>query len=160
MPGSRPARRRGHGEVVPPLSVSDRIDSLLKEQLETFPSKGELSDLEIENWHKDLGRYKIQAIEFAFEQHRTLAMFFPVPAQIIDLCKTWEPPSVYKGCDPECRAQHGRGYNENDILYLWTRYQQKRDSLPSRSLTDGEINQLLDELDTKRGGPPEWRKSA
>jgi hypothetical protein len=158
MPRSTTQRRKGHGEVIPPLSVFDRIDSLLKEQLAIFPTKGELTDAEIEHWHRDLSRYSMEAIEFAFETHRQLAMFFPVYAQIIDLCKTWVAPQAYKpGCSSECKDRHGRGYGEADVLWLLKRYMALRQSLPNRSLTDGEINKLYDELDQKRGQCPAWR---
>ena len=160
MPRSRPARRKGHGETIPPLSKLDRIGELLKVQSETFPQK-ELSSAEIARWEMDLSGYPMPAIEYAFEEHRTLAMFFPVPAQILEICKTWQSPEAYRpGCGPECKERHGQGYGENDLLYLWERFTAKRASLPNRPLTDGEINSLLDDLDKKRGVAPAWRKTA
>ena len=160
MPRSQAHRRKGHGEIIPPLSKLDRIGELLKVQSETFPQK-ELSSAEIARWEQDLQNFPIQAIEYAFEEHRTLAMFFPVPAQILEICKTWEPPEAYKpGCGAECKEPHGQGYGENDLLYLWERFTAKRGSLPNRLLTDGEINSLLDDLDKKRGVAPAWRKTA
>lgn len=158
MPQSKPHRRKGHGEIIPPLSKQELIEDCLKIQLETFPSKGTLEPDEINRWIRDLSRYSEEAIKFAFEEHRLLAMYFPVPGQIIELCKTWIPPQKYvPGCDSECRDRHGRGYGENDVLYLWERYQSMRDSLPNRPLTAGEINGLLDDLDRKRGQAPAWR---
>ncbi len=158
MPQSRPPRRKGHGEIIPPLNKQELIEDCLKIQLETFPSKGTLEPEEINRWITDLGRYSEEAIKFAFEEHRTLAMFFPVPAQIIDVCKTWQAPAAYKpGCNSECRDRHGRGYGESDVLWLLKRYMAVRESLPNRPLTDGEINKLYDELDQKRGQAPAWR---
>jgi hypothetical protein len=157
MPQSKQGRRKGHGEIIPPLSKQELIEDCLKIQLETFPQK-ELSPGEIERWGMDLNRYSEEAIKFAFEEHRQLAIFFPVPGQIIDLCKTWIAPQAYRpGCNSECRDRHGRGYGENDVLYLWERYQSMRDSLPNRPLNAGEINALYDDLDEKRGQAPAWR---
>lgn len=106
----------------------------------------------------DLNRYSEEAIKFAFEEHRLLAMYFPVPGQIIDLCRTWQPPQQFvHGCDAECRSRHGRGYGTEDVIWLLKRYGEVRESLPNSRLTDGEINKLYDELDQKRGQAPAWR---
>jgi hypothetical protein len=157
MPQSKPRRRSGRGEVLPPLSKLEKITDLLKTQLETFPQK-ELSPEEIERWVKDLEPFEIVAIEAAFDAHRRNGLFFPVPGQILDLCIAWQPEPKYKpGCSRECLARHGKGYNENDIAKLWKLYAAKLEQLPNRSLTDGEVNQLLDELDRWRGHSPEWR---
>ena len=160
MSQSKIRRRKGHGEVMPPLSKLERIDALLEIQRETFPQK-ELSRAEIERWEMDLSDYPIRAIEFAFEEHRTLAMFFPVPAQILDICKTWEAPQAYKpGCNPECKERHGKGYSENDVLCLWNLYQTKSQAVSGRPLNEIEVSCLFDALDKKRGYAPEWRRSA
>lgn len=157
MPRSTQPRRKGRGEIIPPLSKQELIEDCLRIQLETFPQK-ELTPAEIARWGLDLNRYSEEAIKFAFEEHRLLAMYFPVPGQIIELCKTWQPPEAYKpGCDSECRDRHGRGYGESDVLWLLKRYFAVRGSLPNRGLTDGEINKLYDELDQKRGQAPAWR---
>lgn len=157
MPQSRQYRRKGHGEIIPPLSKQELIEDCLKVQLETWPQK-ELSPGEIERWGMDLARYSEEAIKFAFEEHRVLAMFFPVPSQIIDLCKTWVAPAAYRpGCNAECRDRHGRGYGENDVLYLWERYASMIESLPNRGPTDEEIAGLFDDLDKQRGQCPAWR---
>jgi hypothetical protein len=53
----------------------------------------------------------------------------------------------------------GKGYGTNDVMWLYERYMSMKDSLPNRPMTDGEIDKLLSELDTKReGGAPEWRR--
>ncbi len=157
MPRSTQRRRSGHGEIIPPLSKQELIEDCLKIQLETFPQK-ELTPAEIVRWGQDLGHYSEEAIKFAFEEHRLLAMYFPVPGQIIDLCKTWIPAQKYvPGCDADCRDRHGRGYGESDVLWLLKRYMALRESIPNRSLTDGEISKLYDELDQKRGQAPAWR---
>src|ERR1700674_499923 len=134
MPKSTQRRRKGHGEIVKPLNKLERIGELLQVQVETFPQK-ELTSEEIARWEADLSDYPIEAIEYAFDSHRRLAMFFPVPAQILDICKTWLPPHKYSpGCSAECKAQHGTSYGENDILYLWSLHSVKRAEL-NRPLT-------------------------
>jgi hypothetical protein len=159
MPKSQARRRSGHGEIVPPLSKLDRIGELLKIQVETFPQK-ELSSEEIGRWEQDLNRYDLAAIEWAFDEHRQLGMFFPVPAQILDLCKTWVRPQEFpEGCGPECKARHRKGYGETDILKLWNLFTAKRAAV-NRELNDFEWATLLTELDKLRGGPPEWRSAS
>jgi hypothetical protein len=54
---------------------------------------------------------------------------------------------------------YGQGYNEEDMRWLYKRYQAKRGHLPKKPMTDAEIDQLLDELDVKRGRSPQWRKA-
>jgi hypothetical protein len=49
MPQSKQRRLSGNGELIPPLSVSERILELLKIQQKTFPPK-ELDQGEIERW--------------------------------------------------------------------------------------------------------------
>jgi hypothetical protein len=157
MPQSKPRRRKGNGEVVMPLSVSERIFELLKLQANTFPPK-ELSQDEVERWIRDLEPFSLEAIEYAFDKWRTNGRFFPVPADILDLCSSWNPPEMErKGCNAECRSRHGKGYGGVDMEYLYERYNQKRSEL-NRVLTDGEINLLLEDLDKKRGHAPDWRK--
>src|SRR3954470_14690403 len=110
MPSSRQHRRKGHGAVMPPLSVFERIDSLLKEHLSIFPSKAELMEMEIEHWHHDLSQHRVEAIEFAFDNWRRNGRFFPVFADIIELCEAWEPTERAKPvCSDECVSRHGRG---------------------------------------------------
>ena len=156
MPQSKPRRRTGHGEIVPPLSKLDRIGELLQIQLETFPQK-ELTPAEIARWEQDLSGFSLEAIEFAFDTHRQLAMFFPVPFQIIDICKTFVPPKAFaQGCNAECRDRHGKGYGENDILYLVREHAKKRAQV-NRKLTTSEWGVIYDSLDKLRGGSPEWR---
>jgi hypothetical protein len=157
MPQSRPRRRKGHGEVMPPLNVSERIDSLLKEHLSVFPSKPELTDAEIEHWHKDLSPWPIAAIEWAFDCWRRNGRFFPVYGDILDLVTAWEPAETTKrGCSRECKNRHGKGYNENDIAKLFKMYTARMNEI-SRPITDAEIEVMLYDLDKWRGKSPEWR---
>jgi hypothetical protein len=155
MPQSKPRRRKGHGEVMPPLNVLDRIDALLKEQLTQHPEKGELTDAEIEHWHRDLSPFPIVAIEYAFETHRRNSRYFPQYGDILDICVTWEPEKKYKpGCSRECRARHGKGYNEVDVKNLYKMV--VREVEAQRPVNE---ESLLSELDSKRpAGPPEWRR--
>jgi len=67
MPQSKQRRLSGNGELIPPLSVSERILELLKIQQKTFPPK-ELDQGEIERWVRDLEPFQIAAIEWSFEE--------------------------------------------------------------------------------------------
>ena len=156
MPSSKTRRRSGRGEVIPPLSKLQRIDELLKVQRETFPQK-ELTSEEIERWERDLSNYPIEAIEYAFDNHRRLAMFFPVPAQILELCQSYLPnlrdPNA---CDADCQSRHGRGYGELDIQKLFKLFVAKRQQI-GRQLNATEFELLLQDLDRVRGRKPDWR---
>jgi hypothetical protein len=157
MPSSNPRRRKGHGEIVPPLSKLQRIEELLKIQSETFPQK-QLTAEEIGRWEMDLGNYAMEAIEYAFDTHRRLAMFFPVPGQIIELCRSYLPESetTTRSCEPECQERHGRGYGWTDIMKLWKLFNAKFAQL-GRKLTAAEWEELYVELDKHRGQVPVWR---
>jgi len=157
MPQSKPRRRSGRGEIVPPLSKLSRIGELLQVQVETFPQK-ELTSAEVERWGQDLTAYAIEAIEYAFDTHRRLAMFFPVPAQIIELCHSYLPESetTTRSCEPECMERHGRGYGWNDIMKLWKLFNAKFEQL-GRKLTSTEWEELYAEVDKARGQVPAWR---
>lgn len=156
MPSSKPRKRSGRGEVVPPLSKLSKIGELLQVQVETFPQK-ELTPEEVERWDRDLSNYPIEAIEYAFDNHRRLAMFFPVPAQILDLCQSYLPTvRDPNACDAECRSRHGKGYGELDMQHLWKTFTAKRVKL-NRQLNATEFEMLLQELDKARGQVPEWR---
>ena len=159
MPQSKQRRRPGRGEVVPPLSVFDRIDSLLKTQLSIFSSKPELTVEEIEHWHSDLSRYPIAAIEYAFEEWRRNGHFFPVYDDILQLCRGWQPDSGNKRCSRECQSRHGKGYGTADVLKLWHMHTTAHAQL-GRELTEEEWEGLLGALDHWRGGAPEWRTAS
>jgi len=159
MPKSTTPRRKGRGAVVQPLTWFDRVDDLLKLQLATFPSKTELTEEEIERWHRDLEKYPIEAIDWAFDNHRRLSRFFPVPSDILDQLRTWEPEQKYvDGCSRECQKRHGKGYGTNDMVWLAEAYVMASKRLNRKALTDVEWEELLDQLDKKRGESPEWRK--
>jgi hypothetical protein len=157
MPSTKTRRRKGHGEIVPPLSKLSRIGELLQIQVETFPQK-ELTSAEVERWGQDLNAYAIEAIEYAFDTHRRLAMFFPVPGQIIELCRSYLPESetTTRSCEPECQERHGRGYGWTDIMKLWKLYNGKFAEL-KRKLTPAEWEELYVEVDKARGQVPAWR---
>lgn len=159
MPSSKPQKSKARSVVMPPLTTFDRIDSLLQHELERFRStKAEITEEEVEHWHRYLEPYPLQAIEWAFDSYRRNGNFFPVYGNIIDLCKAWRPTEAQAGlCEPFCRARHGKGYHANDMIWLWDNYNRLRGQLPDRPLTDGEINTLLDQLDKHRGRAPEWR---
>lgn len=156
MPKSKQQKPKASGVVMPPLSVSDRIDSLLKEHLAIFPSKGELTDEEIQHWHKDLAPFSLVAIEWAFDNWRRSGLFFPLYGAILDMCVSYEPPqTAAHSCDAICHARHGKGYNTNDMLWLFAKMQQ---AYATGDVPDTEA--LMTQLDAKRhGGAPEWRKS-
>lgn len=171
MPQSKTRRRKGRGEVVPPLNVLERVDSLLKEMLDIFKEKLELTDSEIEHWHHDLGPFSLAAIEYAFECHRRNGRFFPVYGQILDICISYEPQSATPQtlCDSVCKSRHGKGYGENkargwhDVTLLneiICRKIQAEKRTVEQPLSDEEIEECLQELDRMRGSAPEWRKTA
>ena len=156
MPKSRQRRRNGHGEIVPPLSKLDRIGELLKIQVETFPQK-ELSAEEIARWEKDLSDYRLEAIEWAFDNWRRNGNWFPVPSDIISLCDSWMPAEqVARGCTKECKERHHKGYGETDVLKIWNLFNAKRAQV-NRELTTPEWEAIFVEVDKVRGGAPEWR---
>ena len=160
MPQSKQRRRAGHGEVIQPLSVLDRIDLLLKEHLSIFPSKPELTAEEIEHWHQDLNVFPLEAIEYAFNEWRRNGHFFPVYDDILQLCRAWQPPEkATTRCSADCQERHGKGYNTNDVLKLWALHASKRTEL-DRPLKPAEWNEILAQVDNWRGAPPEWRKRA
>lgn len=162
MPTSKPRRRNVSGEDSETSNKRDVINRALKVQLQTFPQK-ELFAEEIGNWERDLDPFPVEAIEWAFDNWRRNGRWFPVYGDILDLCIEYQPkeePQYKPGCSKECLAQHGKGYNWNDIRWLYDRYFSIRDSLPRRPMTDGEINKLLDDLDKKRGKAPAWRQAA
>ena len=159
MPRSIPHRAKDTGELIPPSSTLDRIDYWLMEMRRTWPQK-ELETEEIANWHRDLGRFPVEAIDWAFDSHRRNGRFFPIYGQILDLCITWEPKQkggyYAPGCSKECKAKHWTGYNQRDIMHLYDAYVAKRQEL-NGPLKKPEILALFDELDKWRGKPPEWR---
>lgn len=158
MPRSTQHKRSGRGEIVPPSSKQDRIDELLKIQVQTFPSKELFTD-EIQRWYRDLDVYPLGSIEWAFENWRRNGSFFPVPSDILSQCSVWAPTTGQSVCDQECQSHHGRGYGEPDVLWLWKAFSTKRAEV-ERSLTGSEVEALLVELDTKRKNVPAWRKTA
>jgi hypothetical protein len=159
VPKSKQHRRSGTGEVIPPLSVSERILDLLKVQQKTFPPK-ELDQDEIERWVRDLEPFQIAAIEWSFDNWRRNGRFFPVPADILDQCISWNPPELErKGCNAECRRRHHQGYGETDVIKLWKLAEAKRMEL-GRALTDADYDELMTVLDKWRGKPPAWRATA
>lgn len=102
---SRPGQPRGNGEILPPSSWQDRVDELLKGQLDYFPNK-ELSPAEIEHWYSDLKGYSLKAIEWAFDCHRRCGRFFPLPVDILTLLADWEPTPDWFGYElPRGREQ-------------------------------------------------------
>lgn len=155
MPTSKPRRRRGKGETIPPLMRPERIDELLRVQVETFPNKV-LSAEEIGRWQADLEPYLMEAVEWAFDNWRRNGHFFPVPGDIIDQCDAWTPAIQQGLCAPECKARHGKGLWENDIVWLWKAFSKKRAEV-DRALTEDEKQEVLAALDVFRGGPPEYR---
>lgn len=154
MPPYRPNKRRASSAAQPLLNVSDAIDSILKEMQNIFPK--ELTDAEIEHWHRDLQPFPIPTIEWAFDAHRRNGRFFPVFGEILDLCIAYAPNNGQPICDSECKRRHGKGYGSNDILWLLEQHNRKRDEL-NRPLTEAELEPLYEALDTHRGHKPQWR---
>jgi hypothetical protein len=158
MPPYRQRKDKKLGELLRPSHESDRILDLLRIQASQFHH--ELEEDELKRWLRDLSKFQLKAIDFAFEQWRMNGRFFPMPADIMQLCSAWAPEEkkYIEGCNAECRARHGKGYGTADVQWLLRRYYAMKDQLPNRRMTAGEINNLLDELDKKRGAAPEWRQ--
>lgn len=156
MSKSKRPPHNGSDGTAPLLNRPDKIDALLKIQLETFPHK-ELTAAEIERWHRDLDDYRMEAIEWAFDNWRRNGNKFPVPHSILEQCEAFAPVNTAtKLCDNECQSRHGKGYGENDMLWLWRKFSSVRATL-NRPLTESEHQALLNELDQVRGQSPEWR---
>lgn len=138
----------------------DWIDNWLQRMLMEFPSKGDLETVEIQDWHKDLAPYTLEAIEFAFDTHRRNGNFFPIQADILPLCESMDPRrnvvANTSSCDAICKARHGKGYGWNDMIWLF----KKAQSVHASGDTP-DYDALLDELDKKRPeGAPEFRREA
>lgn len=156
MPSSTQRKRKGRDEATTPLLLLDIIDNWLKEMRRMWPQK-ELQAEEIENWHRDLGVFPQQAIEQGFEAWRRNGHWFPIYGDIIDLCIAYQPEPEYKpGCSRECKARHGRGYNQVDMTKLFDMYVARRQEV-NGPLNQPEVERLLGKLDTWRGKAPEWR---
>jgi len=165
MPSSKQRKRSAQGELIAPSSVLDVIDNCLKEMCRTFPQK-ELAAEEIENWHRDLGVFPVEAIKWSFENWRRNGRFFPVYGDIIDQCVAWEPVKQQAECDAECKRRHWAGYGESPfkgmhdvtrLNELVRRKIQAEKRTRDQPFTDVEIDGLLDELDKMRGKAPAWR---
>jgi hypothetical protein len=156
MHKSTTRRRSGHGEILPPLTLRDRIADLLTVQVQTFPQK-DLTTAEVDRWVMDLSGYRQEAIEFAFDNWRRNGNFFPVPSDILSLCDAWMPKEqVARGCSKECKSRHGKGYGENDVLFMMREYMKQR-AVVNRALDEHEWEAILVKLDKVRGGAPEFR---
>jgi|SRR5580765_412315 len=165
MPKSSQRKRRVVSEMQPTSQKLDVIDSWLQKMLDRFPAKGNLTTSEIEDWHRDLGAFSLDAIEFAFDKMR-MGLFFPLNKSVLDLCISYDPPeqkSTFK-CDPDCKAHHGKGYHWNDFFWMMTKLRAPcvvgPDGNPrTERATEVQIEALLTECDKKRPqGSPEFRK--
>jgi len=56
-------------------------------------------------------------------------------------------------------SRFGKGYNDRDMLWLYHRLTLRKKLVGNQPLTKADYESLLDELDARRGGPPEWRQS-
>ena len=154
---SKRNRTKSVQEIVPSSQKFDAISDWLQKMLDRFPAKGKLTESEVQDWIRDLTPFSVAAINFAFEKMR-LGIFFPMNGQVIDLCLSYDPPEQRvqstANCDAICRARHGKGYNETDMVWLFGKMQQ--------AYANGDtpnVDALMTELDNRRGGAPEWRKS-
>ena len=158
MPTSSPPRTRTAQKTPPPSAKLDVIDNWLRKMLDRFPAKGQLTTSEIEDWHRDLAPFSLEAIEWAFEKMR-MGLYFPMNGPVLDLCLSYEPPDTpnvvsTSTCDAICKARHWKGYGEPDMKELWKRM--------VRMIAAGENPDawaLLTGIDeTRADGPPEWRR--
>ena len=105
----------------------------------------------------------VNELRYAFENWNRNGRFFPKPKDILELVEAYRLSQTRKQvdnrCDAECKSRHGKGYGEQDMLWLFKKYIEKRGQI-GRALNKSEIFSLLDELDKHRGWSPEWRKSA
>jgi hypothetical protein len=105
-------------------------------------------------------------LRFAFDNWNRNGRYFPKPKDVLEQVEVYRqtvPKNKYgyPDCDAICKAQHGKGYSGEDILWLWKRYNDMLATLPNRAMTEAEVDGLLRELDSRRkGGAPEWRKRA
>lgn len=156
MPRQR--RTKPAQEIRPTSQKLDLIDNWLQKMLDRFPAKGQITTSEIQDWHRDLAPYSEAAIDFAFDKMR-MGIFFPMNGQALDLCMSYDPPDApttvsTARCDATCRARHGKGYNENDMKWLFRRMEK---IYATGDTPDPEA--LLTELDSRRpDGAPEWRR--
>lgn len=158
MPRRRQSKTAYAQEIVPSSTKLDAINSWLAKMLDRFPQKGTITESEVVDWHHDLTPFSLEAIEYAFDAHRRNAIFFPMNAQILDLCISYDPPGTKvvstARCDIVCKSRHGKGYGEEDMKRLW--------GYVERELAKGDtldMDALLNELDSKRpGGAPEFRR--
>ena len=169
MPKSSRRKTKPDYEMLPISRKLDVIDSWLQKMLDRFPQKGQLSTSEIEDWHRDLTPFSVEAIDFAFEKMR-LGIFFPMNGQVLDLCMAYEPPEApnvrsNSRCDKQCKERHGKGYHWNDFYWMMGKLRMPAfvgpDGNPRKEkATEAEIQALLTECDNKRpGGAPEFRQS-
>jgi hypothetical protein len=154
MPRSRQRNDKKQGVLLRPPNESDRILQLVQEMGGQFQREMEESDFQ--RWLRDLARFPIAAIEFAFEKWHENGRFFPQPADIRDLCNAWTPniPVYMDGCNALCKLRHGKGYGTADVLWLYGQYMKKR---KGSALNEPEIEILLDMLDKHRKHAPAWR---
>jgi hypothetical protein len=132
MPRSSRSKTKPAHTMMPSSQRLDAIDNWLQKMLNAFPAKGTITPEEINDWHKDLANFSLEAIDFAFEKHRTNAIFFPLYGQIIDLCISYEPPEPPSTFTRIPSEEYGKGYGQADILWLWNRaFGRQRNRFPN-----------------------------
>ena len=122
----------------------------------------ELTDGESNYWLMVMDEWTVPEMRYAFDNWNRNGRYFPKPKDIIEQIEAFRLSKSRYGnpaCDDLCRSRHGRGYGKEDIIWLMDRYLAKRKAIGNRTLKDGEVNNLLDELDNKRGEAPAWRQS-
>lgn len=156
MPRSKQASDKRQGVLLRPSNESDRILQLIQEMGSQF--QRELDESDFQRWLRDLARFPMQAIEFAFEKWHENGRFFPQPADIRDLCNAWAPQAkaYMDGCDAICKVRHGNGYGATDIMWIYGQYEKQRQAL-GRALSEAEVEEILVALDKHRKRAPQWR---
>ena len=140
------SRNEMQTQLVRPLEESDRIDSALL-LMATRMGKS-LTPERIRQWHDDLLNYPIDAIEWAFDNWSRNAARTPALADILELLNTWNVENQPVGETCQCFAEHDRGYNGNDCVWLFQKI----------VANNGRFQEsMYDELDKKRGRSPDWR---
>jgi hypothetical protein len=117
----------------------------------------DMTESETEVWADILNGVSQDACEYAFENWFRNGKFFPRPANILELVQTYASNQPREVCDDACKRRHGRGYDTNDLLWLW----KKRQASGATKWTKADYEAAMQELDSKReGGAPLWRKIA
>lgn len=123
----------------------------------------ELTEGESNFWLSLLDEWTVAAMRYAFDNWNRNGRFFPKPKDILEQIEAYRLTQSMKyghpTCDSLCRARHGQGYGSADMWNLFESYRKKIQAAQAHvPMTDELMDELLDKVDKKRGGSPEWRR--